>query len=158
PPKPVEPPKPSADERLVAEAKQFVAEADAELRKLTVAQSQTEWDAETDITDAHSEVAAKANAELASAVTRPIKASNKFAPVADKLDPATRRQLMLLRYQTAAQQDPKLAQELAKVGEDMTTLYGKGVCKKVKDKEECKIVDAYSKVLEDSRKPADLLA
>jgi peptidyl-dipeptidase A len=154
----VKPAEPSADEKLAAEAKQFVAEMDGELRKLAVAQSVAEWDNETDITDAHGEVAAKAGADLSSAVTRLIKASQKFAPVADKLDPATKRQLLLLRYQSAAPVDPKLAQELAKVGEDMTSLYGKGVCKKVKDKETCKIVDDYSKILEDSRKPAEMLA
>jgi len=158
------PAKPS-DEALIAEASQFVAETDKELKKLSIESSLAEWANQTDITPAHEDAAAKANAELAKYITKAIKASRKFEAVAAKLDPETRRQLLLLKFiGQPAPDDPKQADELAKIGAEMTSIYGKGkVCASVKQKdgttkEECKGIDDASKVLQKSRNPDELLA
>jgi peptidyl-dipeptidase A len=186
---------------LVAEAKQFAQEADAELKRLYIEASVAEWANQTDITDEHEKAAAKANEALASGLTRLIKASRKFEAVQDRLDPDTRRQLWLLKIAgQPAPDDPAEAEELAKLATEMTSTYGKGkVCdaskpkggapkqkqlddlvakinaeqdekKKAKleadraklqkrfDAAYCKDLDALSKVLQRSRKPAELLA
>jgi peptidyl-dipeptidase A len=160
---PSDPPMPPAqpDESLVTEAKQFVAETDKELKRLSIEASVAEWANQTDITPAHEDSAAKASAELAKYITKAIKASRKFEAVSAKLDPETRRQLLLLKFiGQPAPDDPKQADELAKIGAEMTSIYGKGkACVKGKTgKESCKGIDDASKVLQKSRDPKELLA
>ena len=201
PPPAAHPPPAPDDSALIAEAKQFVAETDKELRKLMVDASQTEWTNETDITPEHEAAAAKSSEVLSNAMTRLIKAARKYDRVTAKLDPATRRQLLLLKFAAQPAPDaPAKAEEMAGVAAQMTSIYGKGkVCdtSKVKpgvpkqadldaldakikaepdakkqeklkadrDKKQqkyndayCKDLDALSKVLQKSRKPAELLA
>ncbi|MGE0550711.1 MAG: M2 family metallopeptidase [Kofleriaceae bacterium] len=156
----VEPAQPGDDNAaLVAEAKQFAIEMDKELRKLYVDASVTAWANETDITPAHEDAAARAGAEQAKGITRLIKAARKFEPVLAQLDADTQRQFKLLKFAgQPAPDDPKQADELAKIATEMSSIYGKGkVCSKVKGKEVCKDLDALSKVLQKSRKPAELL-
>jgi peptidyl-dipeptidase A len=154
------PPPQSPDAALIAEAKQLAAQMDGELRKLYVDASVTAWANETDITPEHENDAAKAGAEQAKGITRLIKASKRFEPILGKLDPATRRQLVLLKFSgQPAPDDPKDAEELARIATEMSSIYGKGkVCKKVGRKQECKDIDALSKVLQKTRKPAEALA
>ena len=186
---------------LIAEAKQFVADTDKELKQLLIASSVAEWANQTDITPEHEKAAAAEAEKLANAITRLIKASRKFEPVMAKLDADTARQLKLLKIAgQPAPDDPAQAAELAKIAAEMTSTYGKGkVCdtskakpgvpkqadidaidakikaatdekakaKLQKDREKlaakfdaayCKDLDALSKVLQTSRKPAELLA
>lgn len=156
---PADPP-PSNNDALVSQAKQFVAQMDAELRKLYVDASVTAWANETDITPEHEDAAAKAGAEQAKGITRLIKESRKYDAVLDKLDPATRRQLQLLRFAgQPAPNDPKQAEELARIATEMSSIYGKGkVCTKKGGKEDCKDLDGLSKVLQKTRQPSEALA
>jgi len=155
---------PSSDDALIAEAKRFVAQVDRDARQRMVDASVAEWTNETDITPAHEDAAAKSSAALAKYLTRTIKAARAFEPILDKLDPATRRQLQLLKFSgQPAPDDAAQADELARIGAEMTSIYGKGkacIEKTVKGKqvEQCLDVDAASKVLQNSRKPAELLA
>ncbi|MGE3546740.1 MAG: M2 family metallopeptidase, partial [Kofleriaceae bacterium] len=144
---------------LVAEAKQFAVEMDKELRKLYVDASVAAWANETDITPEHEDAAARAGAEQAKGITRLIKAARKFEPVLAQLDADTQRQFKLLKFAgQPAPDDPAQADELAKIATEMNSIYGKGkVCSTVKGKEVCKDLDALSKVLQKSRKPAELL-
>jgi peptidyl-dipeptidase A len=121
---------PANDAALVAEAKQFVADADQELRKLYIDASVTEWANQTDITPAHEEAAAKSAETLANAITRLIKAARKYDAVASKLEPDFARQLKLLKFSgQPAPDDPTQAAELSKIAAEMTSTYGKGkVC------------------------------
>jgi peptidyl-dipeptidase A len=145
---------------LIAEAKSFVAEMDADLRRLYVNASVASWANETDITPEHEAEAARASAEQAKGITRWIKASRKFDPILDALDAVTRRQLVLLSFAgQPAPDDPAKADELAQVGTEMSSIYGKGkVCTPVQGKEQCKDIEALSKVLQTTRKPAEALA
>jgi peptidyl-dipeptidase A len=154
------PPQAAAEDALVAEAKVFVQEMDADLRKLYVEASVAAWANETDITPEHEADAARTSAEQAKGITRWIKASRKFDPVLGRLDDQTRRQLRLLSFSgQPAPDDPAKAEELAKLGTEMSSIYGKGkVCNPVKGKEECKDIEALSKVLQKTRKPSDALA
>ncbi len=151
--------KPSNDDALIKEAKQFVTDADGKVRKLIVDASVAEWAQETDITKDHEAAAAKANEVQSVGLTKLVKDARKFDPVLDKLDPDTRRQLLLLKFQAQpSPDDPKEATELAAIAEHMTSTYGKGVCTKQGDKEQCQDIEYWSKILEKSRKPDEQLA
>jgi peptidyl-dipeptidase A len=116
------PQEPHQDAALVAEAKQFVVDADKELRQLWVEASKAEWANQTDITPEHEAAAAKANEAAANGITRLIKASRKFDAVQDQLDPDTRRQLLLLKFAgQPAPDDPAQATELAKIAAETYT-------------------------------------
>jgi peptidyl-dipeptidase A len=159
PPTPTASPEPSPEQKLIAEAKQFVHDMDPTLRKLVVDASVAEWNNETDITPEHETAAAKANEAQANGVTQLIKKAQSYAPVASGLDASDARQLLLLKFFTQpAPDDPKLSTELAQVAEEMTSTYGKGVCVDKAGKPSCKIVDDYSKVLETSHRPDELTA
>ena len=82
-------PAPDNSAALVAEAKQFVADADKELRKLYVDAAVAEWANQTDITPEHEAAAAKAGEAFSNGLTRLIKAARKYEPVASKLDADT---------------------------------------------------------------------
>jgi peptidyl-dipeptidase A len=159
PPERVATPAPSADDALVAEAVQFVAALEPTLRKLTVDASLAAWANETDLTPAHEAATAKASEVQSVETTKLVKAARKFEAVAGKLDPDTRRQLMLLKF--AAQpspDDPAQAAELAALAAKMDSEYGKGVCTTVKGKETCQDIEHWSKLLQDERRPDKLLA
>ncbi len=146
---------------LIAEAKPFVAQMDGELRKVYVQASLDEWAMETNITDATEAAAAKSNGDMASAITRLIKAAARFDRVLDKLDPVTRRQLQLVKIAgQPAPDDPTQAAALAATAAEMSSVYGKGkLCPPgVKDGDQCKDLDALSKILQTSRDPAAQLA
>ncbi len=161
PPEPPKPPEPSPDDKLVAEAQAFVKNMDGQLRTLNVEASLAAWANETDITDEHEAAASKASEKMSVEVTKMVKEARRFDPILQRLDPESRRMLYLLKFQaTPSPDDPAKAAALAKLGTEMDSLYGKGVCTtdpKTK-KEACKIVDDYSKILQTSKKPAELLA
>jgi peptidyl-dipeptidase A len=150
----------ASDEALVVGAKAFVSEMDAELRTLYVNASVAAWANETDITPEHEAEAARTGAEQAKGITRWIKASRKFDPVLGRLDETTRRQLQLLQVSgQPAPDDPRKAEELAQVSTEMSSIYGKGkVCSTLRGKEQCKDIEALSKVLQTTRKPSEALA
>jgi peptidyl-dipeptidase A len=158
PPDKSEKPPASTDAALIAEAKQFVADADTVVRKLTVDASVAAWANETDLTPEHEAATAKA-AEIQSVeITKMVKTARKFEPVLDKLDADTRRQLLLLKFQAQpSPDDPQQAKELAELAAKMDSEYGKGVCKNVKGKEACKDIEYWSKLLQKDRNPAKLL-
>ena len=160
------PPPENNDAALVAEAKQFVVDADKQLRQVLVAASEAEWANQTDITDDHEAAAAKANGTQNDTIAKLIKQARKYETVLAKLDASTRRQLQVLIYITTvatpvapSPDDSAQAQELARIATEMSSTYGKGeVCDTVKGKKVCKDLDAISKVLQTTRKPAVALA
>jgi len=148
----------SADAALIAEAKTFVGELEPKLRKLDVDASMAEWTNETDITKEHEAATAKANEAQSVGVTKLIKDARKFDPILDKLDADTRRQLILLKFQTApSPDDPAQAEEKATLETEMSSTYGKGVCTTANGKESCKDVEYWSKLLQKDRDPKKLL-
>jgi peptidyl-dipeptidase A len=151
-------PAPSQDDALIAEAKRFVADADKTVRKLTVDASLAAWANETDLTPEHEAATAKASEVLSVEITKLVKTARKFEPILGKLDPDTRRQLTLLKFQAQpSPDDPQQAKELAELAAKMDSEYGKGVCKTVKGKETCQDIEYWSKLLQKERKPDKLL-
>ena len=152
-------PVPSGDDALVAEASKFVADLDPTVRKLTVEASQAAWTNETDLTPEHEAATAKASEVQSVEITRLVKTARKFEPVLAKLDPDTRRQLILLKFQAQpSPDDPEQARELAALAAKMDSEYGKGVCKTAGGKETCQDIEHWSKLLQKDRSPAKLLA
>ncbi len=151
------------DDKLIAEAKQFVKDADPKLRKLLVDASLAEWTNETDITKEHEAATAKASEIQSVEITKMVKAARRFDPILDKLDPDTKRQLLLLKFQAQpAPDDAKQATELATTAAAMQSTYGKGVCTSPSGqtgdgKETCQDIEFYGKALETNRHPAELL-
>ena len=149
---------PDPDVALIAEAKAFALQTDRELMRLNIAASQAEWDKQTDITDAHEQVAAKAGAEVASYITKQIKQARRFEKVLGELDAESQRLLLLLKVAgQPAPDDKAMADELAKVTTEMDALYGKGKVCDAKGKN-CKDLGKLEDILAQSRKPAELLA
>ena len=167
-PGPSQPQPPAVDPQaaLIEEAKAFVVSTDKELRKVLVAAAEAQWTNATDITDAHEAAESAANSIQNDTIARLIKQARKYEPILDKLDASSRRQLQVLIYITTvatpvapSPDDPAKAAELAKVATEMGSVYGKGkVCTKTGKKEVCKDLDALSKVLQQTRKPAEALA
>jgi peptidyl-dipeptidase A len=159
PPEKVErPPAATGDAALIAEAKQFVVDADRMVRKLGTESSIATWTNQTDITDEHEAASAKASEVLSVEITKLVKTARKFEPILDKLDPPTRRQLLLLKFSAQpSPDDPQQAKELAELATKMDSEYGKGVCKNLKGKETCRDIEYWSKQLQKERNPAKLL-
>jgi peptidyl-dipeptidase A len=152
-------PAPDPNAALIAEAKKFATDLDPVLRKLTVDASEAQWTNETDLTPEHEKATAKASEVLSVEATKMVKAARKFEPVLDKLDPDTRRQLTLLKFQAQpSPDDPAQAKELAELAAKMDSEYGKGVCKTTGGKETCQDIEYWSKLLQKERNPAKLAA
>lgn len=152
-------PAPSGDAALVAEAKKFAADVDQTVRKLSVDASLAQWANETDLTPEHEAATAKASETQSVEITKLVKTARKFEPVLDKLDPDTRRQLTLLKFQAQpSPDDPKQAKELAELAAKMDSEYGKGVCKTDGGKQTCQDIEYWSKLLQKQRNPDKLLA
>src|SRR5262249_36056724 len=104
----------------------------------------------------HERASAKASEIQSVELTKMVKYAKKFAPVLDKLDPDTRRKLLLLKFQAQpAPDDPNSAAELAKIMTEMDSLYGKGVCT---TPTECKDIEYWAQQLQTERDPKKLLA
>ena len=148
----------SQNQPTAAQAKEFTARIDSELRRLVVAQSEAEWAKQTNITPETEAAAAKAGAELMTYTTTAIKESRKFDPIMDSLDPETRRQIYLLRISgQPAPDDPAQAAELAEVTTKMDATYGKTKACDAKGKK-CRDLLELEDVMAQSRRPAELLA
>jgi peptidyl-dipeptidase A len=153
------PPPATGDDALIAEAKQFVADVDKTARKMTVDAGLAAWANETDLTPAHEAETARTSEIQSVGITRLVKVARKFEPILDKLDPDTRRQLMLLKFQAQpSPDDPQQAKELAELAAKMGSEYGKGVCTSAGGKEVCQDIEHWSKLLQADRKPEHLLA
>ncbi len=156
-------PAPSGDAALIAEARQFVADVDKTVRTLTVAASEAQWANETDLTPAHEAATARASEALSVEATKLVRTARKFEPVLDKLDPDTRRQLLLLKFQAQpSPDDPQQAKQLAELAAKMDSEYGKGVCKTEggngSSKETCQDIEHWSRLLQKERNPDKLVA
>jgi peptidyl-dipeptidase A len=145
----------------VEDAKKFLSQVDADLRRLWVARDRAGWVSQNFITDDTEALAAAGEEATAEYVTRAIKESRKFEKL--KLPEDLARQLMLLRLaQTVpAPSDAAERSELAQIQTWMTGQYGKGkYCPEsgplaTKDKDgkwKCHTLGDLSRILKTSRK------
>jgi peptidyl-dipeptidase A len=153
----------SAAAPTVDEAKQFVDDANKQLRERWVASQLADWARETNITDATEAAAAKANEASMATLTKLIRASKRFDGILDQLDPDTRRMLYLMRINgSPGPENAEHAAELAKIMTEMSGLYGKGkVCDGPPGPDgapACRDLEALTELMRVNRDPAELLA
>ena len=115
-----------------AEAKAFVAQVNAELKRLWVRSSTGDWIRQTNITDDTERLAASLNEDAMAYLAEATRASNRFG--GPGLDPETARALQLLRNPSVlpggasvpAPSNPARRAELAQVTAKLDGIYGKG--------------------------------
>jgi len=145
----------------VAEAEAFMKRAEAELLELSNRQQRADWVAQNFITDDTEEISAEAGKDLAVAVQRLATRARRYEKL--KLSPELSRKFLLLKLSLAAPPpaDSAKAAELSRIQASMQGDYGKGTyCRSSKaeaGKQECLQIGALSKILVDSRDPAELL-
>jgi peptidyl-dipeptidase A len=165
----------------VEEARKFVEDAEARLYDLDVRAGRADWVHNTHITDDTELLAAQANEKLVAARVELAKAATRFDGLTLPEDVARKLTLLKLAMTLSAPSDPKEAAELTRIVAGMEGTYGKGKwCRKtgaaskgagsppVEDEPkpategtaeaDCLDINALSKILAESRDPAELLA
>ena len=152
-----------------ADAKAFIARAEAQLTELALRANQAGWVAATYITDDTEALNADATRNYAVAVQKLALDARRFDDV--KLAPELRRKLTLLRLALAAPPpgNPAEAAELTRITTSMEGDYGKGsYCRAARKdsaraanggsaEQQCLQISELSRILVDSRDPAELL-
>jgi len=149
----------SAQQPTAADAKQFVADANAELQRLWVRASTAEWIKATYITDDTERNAAALNEDVMAYLSKAIPQAARFDGV--KVDPDTARALKLLKLSSMlpAPSDPAKRRELAELAAKLDGLYGKGkYCPpaRAKDEKPCLDLQDLEEILQKSKNPAEL--
>jgi peptidyl-dipeptidase A len=121
-----QPPAPAASPPSAAEAKAFVDEVNAELKRLAVRVGTAEWIKATHITDDTERNAAAMNEDLMAYQSRIVPEAARFDGV--DADPDTRRMLHLVKLGSTlpAPRDPAKRRELAELAARLDGMYGKG--------------------------------
>ncbi len=144
----------------VAEATEFIRQAEVRLNDLTVKASRASWVQSNFITDDTQQMAADANEVLIGATTELAKRATRYDHL--KLSDELARKMLLLKLSAAvpapAPNDPKELAELARIGTSLEADYGKGkYCPKTgKHAGECLDITAIERIMANSTDPAEL--
>lgn len=144
----------SASKPTVAEAEQFIAQAEARLNQLNTRAARAAWVQENFITDDTEAISADANEQSTAAVTELVEEAKRFDGL--PLPPTVARKFLLLKLglTAPAPKDPKLRREMIEIGTSLDGDYGKGkYCRKPDD---CLDITAIEKIMEESRDPDEL--
>ncbi|MFT5454332.1 MAG: peptidyl-dipeptidase A [Myxococcota bacterium] len=147
-------PTPSGTPDAPTDAKSWIEGVDTQLHALWHAQEEAWWAYETDITDANEAVAVEKEEAVMAFLSEVVPQVGRFDDA--KTDPATARQLMLLRRATPlpAPPDAALRAELAGISAELSGMYGKGeYCTDAG----CRDLGELEAVMSTSRDPAALL-
>ena len=143
------------------EAQRFITNVEKELAELSVKWNRADWVANNFITSDTEELTADAQAAYSIATQKFALDARRFDKV--QLPADVRRKFDLLRLSLAAPPpgNPTEAAELTRISVGLTADYGKGsYCRPSKTKpgeQECLQITALSRVLAESRDPAELL-
>ena len=140
----------------VAEAEQFMAEAEARLLKLYIARDRAQWVAATYITGDTETLAAQANELVIAAAMELAQKATRFAGV--KLPAELERKMGLLKSSQVlpAPSDAAKREELTQLAAELEGMYGRGkYCPPAKPGE-CMDIGQLSTVLTTSRDPKEL--
>ena len=138
----------------VAEAEQFMKQAEDRLLDLTVKASRAAWVQENFITDDTEALSADANDTITAVTTDLIEQAKRFDGL--KLPPDLQRKFLLLKLSLTAPapKDPKLRREMTDIASSLDGDYGKGkYCRKPDD---CLDITAIEKIMEENRDPEQL--
>ncbi|MGH9870504.1 MAG: M2 family metallopeptidase [Candidatus Polarisedimenticolia bacterium] len=139
----------------VDEARAFLERTDLRLLELTIMAARAGWVQSTYITQDTEQMAAEAGKNLLAAQMEAAKEAARFKDL--KLSEDMARQIQLLRtsMSLAAPDDPARQAELAQIGVEMESLYGKGEW--CRSEGECLDINQLSRILAESRDPKELL-
>jgi peptidyl-dipeptidase A len=138
----------------VAEAEQFITQAETRMNQLTVRAARAQWVQENFITDDTEAISADANEQNTAAVTELVEQAKRFDGLT--LPPVLARKFLLLKLSLTAPapKDPKLRREMIEIGTSLDGDYGKGkYCRKPDD---CLDITAIEKIMGSSRDPKEL--
>src|SRR5664279_4275318 len=144
----------------VAEATEFIRQAETRLNELTVKASRAAWVQSNFITDDTEQMAADANEVLIGATTELAKQAMRYDHL--KLSDELTRKMLLLKLSAAvpapAPNDPKELAEMARIGTSLEADYGKGkYCPKSgKHAGECLDITAIERIMASSTDPEEL--
>jgi len=144
----------AASKPTVAEAEQFMKQAEARLNEIAVKANRAGWVQENFITDDTQALSADGQDQLTAATTELIEQAKRFDGLS--LPPELARKFMLLRLSLTAPapKDPALRKEMTQIGASLDADYGKGkYCRKPDD---CLDITAIEKIMGDSRDPNEL--
>src|SRR5580692_8752885 len=136
----------AASKPTVAEAEQFMKQAEARLNDLGVKTAQASWVQENFITDDTQALSADAQDQLTAATTELINQAKRFDGLS--LPPDLARKFMLLRLSLTAPapNDPALRKEMTQIAASLDGDYGKGkYCRKPDD---CLDITAIEGIME----------
>jgi peptidyl-dipeptidase A len=144
----------AASKPTVADAEQFINQAEARLNDIEVKAARASWVQENFITDDTEALSADGQDQLTAATTELIEQAKRFDGL--QLPPDLARKFLLLRLSLTAPapKDPALRKEMTQIGASLDADYGKGkYCPKPDD---CLDITAIEKIMGDSRDPNEL--
>src|SRR5271169_6007150 len=144
----------AASKPTVADAEQFMKQAQARLNEIQVKTARASWVQENFITDDTEALSADAQDEYTAITTELVEQAKRFKGL--KLPPELARKFMLLRLSLTAPapKDPALRKEMTQIAASLDADYGKGkYCRKPDD---CLDITAIEKIMGDSRDPKEL--
>jgi peptidyl-dipeptidase A len=139
----------------LAEAEEFMKNAEARLSELSVKGNQAQWVQENFITDDTEALAADANDEISAVTTDLVEKAKRFDGLS--MPPELARKFMLLRLSLTAPtpKDPALRKEMTQIAASLDADYGKGkYCKTAGD---CLDITQIETKMASSRDPKELL-
>jgi peptidyl-dipeptidase A len=138
----------------VADAQEFMKQAEARLKELSIRSSRADWVNQTFITDDTEKISADAQEQLTAVTTELVEQAKQFDGL--QLPAGLARKFILLRLSLTAPapKDPKLRREMTDIGVSMGSEYGKGkYCRKPED---CLDITAIERIMASSRDPQEL--
>jgi peptidyl-dipeptidase A len=144
----------SASAQTVAEAEQFIKQAQVQLNDLTVKAARASWVEENFITDDTESISADAQEQQTAITEELIEQAKRFEGL--QMPPELARKFLLLKLSLTAPtpKDPALRKEMTQIGVSLDGDYGKGkYCRKPDD---CLDITAIETIMETSRDPNEL--
>jgi peptidyl-dipeptidase A len=144
----------AASKPTVADAEQFMKQAQARLNEIGVKAARASWVQENFITDDTQALSADVQDQLTAATTELIEQAKRFDGLS--LPPELARQFMLLRLSLTAPapKDPALRKEMMQIAASLDGDYGKGkYCRKPDD---CLDITAIERIMGESQDPNEL--
>ena len=138
----------------VAEAEQFIKQAETRLNDLSVKANRAQWVQENFITDDTQAIAADAQEENTAVTTELVDKAKRFDGL--KMPPELARKFMLLKLGLVAPapHDPALRKEMTQIAASLDADYGKGkYCRKADD---CLDITAIEKIMSESTNREEL--
>ena len=140
-----------------ADATKFLADVNETMLRLSTAAQQAAWTYSTYITPDTEAMTARANQVYIDAVARSAKEAARFNGVALPADERRELELLKVALELVTPADPKLSEEVTKIGSSLEAAYGKGKwCKDAAKPDTCLDIEKITEIMATSRDPVRL--